>query len=118
MKLSPVLLAAVSADQEFCQLFNSCALVWNFKTKRVLSDRILFDLNSGKRALLGHHLILISRIHGLSNVEMTTTVPQLLFKKLKVGIDSMLKVGCLKDDFSVLKFLFSVMFMFFSVIQF
>ena len=33
MKLSPVLLAAVSADQGFCQLSNSCALFWNCETK-------------------------------------------------------------------------------------
>ena len=67
-----------------------------------------------KRALLVHHLILISRIPGQSNVEVTMIVPQLLFKKLKAGIVSMLKVGCLRND---LKFENSDLHVF-SAIQF
>ena len=51
MKLSPVLLAAVSADQGFCQLFNSCALFWKFKTSSWAID--LLRLKFRKKSLVG-----------------------------------------------------------------
>ena len=91
MKLSPVLLAAVSADQEFCLLTE--------RGFRAIFDLHLVLFKFRKRALLAHHLILISRIHGLFNVEVTKIVPHLLFNKSMAGIGSMLKEGCLAVGF-------------------